>query len=347
MSKPFMTTTYKNHREQILMDRERNLLPSAQSELEIILTREKELVKLNLVLDEMYSEHRRIERQIMEQRNLIYAVRHATTHREIIERKKFIKPCPIGNCRGFLSSQWKCGLCDSKVCKDCHTLSEDEHKCDPDLVKNVVEISNSTKSCPSCGTAIFFLGGCSQMFCTSCATAFDWRTGRIEKGVIHNPHYYEYLKTHGDLRRNAGDVHCGGLVAFYEVRGRLYNKAELREYHRLVGHYQDIIQRINTGQNIHANMDLSIKYLRGYIDEKQWKILLQRREKKRNCDQMYVEIINTFINVGIEYFQQWVTEDISDNDLLERMKELNEYTDAAILRLNKLFVVKRSLIKQT
>ena len=29
------------------------------------------------------------------------------------ERKAFIKRCPADDCRGFLSSQWKCGLCEN------------------------------------------------------------------------------------------------------------------------------------------------------------------------------------------------------------------------------------------
>lgn len=35
---------------------------------------------------------------------------------------------------------------------------------------------------------------CSQIWCTICHTAFDWKTGEIEKKRIHNPHYYEYLR---------------------------------------------------------------------------------------------------------------------------------------------------------
>ena len=36
------------------------------------------------------------------------------------EEKKFIKKCPDSVCRGFLSSAWKCGICNEFFCPDCH-----------------------------------------------------------------------------------------------------------------------------------------------------------------------------------------------------------------------------------
>jgi hypothetical protein len=31
------------------------------------------------------------------------------------------------------------------------------------------------------------------MWCPQCHTAFRWSTGEIERGAIHNPHYYEWM----------------------------------------------------------------------------------------------------------------------------------------------------------
>ena len=40
--------------------------------------------------------------------------------------------------------------------------------------------------------------------------AFDWRSGRIETGRVHNPHYFEFKKR----SREHGDIPCGGRPTF-------------------------------------------------------------------------------------------------------------------------------------
>jgi len=34
----------------------------------------------------------------------------------------FVRACPNNDCRGFLSSHWKCGLCELYTCSKCHVL---------------------------------------------------------------------------------------------------------------------------------------------------------------------------------------------------------------------------------
>ena len=38
------------------------------------------------------------------------------------ERRKFMKACPAEGCRGFLSTQWKCGMCSTHVCSKCFVI---------------------------------------------------------------------------------------------------------------------------------------------------------------------------------------------------------------------------------
>ena len=35
---------------------------------------------------------------------------------------RFIKKCGVDECKGFLSSQWKCGLCETHSCNECHEI---------------------------------------------------------------------------------------------------------------------------------------------------------------------------------------------------------------------------------
>ena len=42
-----------------------------------------------------------------------------TCYLPIIERKKFIMPCPADDCRGFLSTSYKCEVCKKFSCPKC------------------------------------------------------------------------------------------------------------------------------------------------------------------------------------------------------------------------------------
>ena len=121
----------------------------------------------------------------------------------------FHRKCSVENCRGYLSSQWKCGLCSAYTCKNCHLEKKEGHVCDKELVATISFLEEDTKPCPKCSTPIHKIDGCDQMWCTMCHTAFSWRRGTIETR-IHNPHYYDWLRNGGgNLPRNDGDYECG------------------------------------------------------------------------------------------------------------------------------------------
>jgi hypothetical protein len=220
-------------------------------------------------------------------------------------RSVFIKACPDSECRGFLSSQWKCGLCEKWACNLCHEIKgfvrDCDHVCDPDTVATVALLENDTKSCPSCGTGIHKLEGCDQMFCTLCNTAFSWRTGRVETN-IHNPHYFDWLRrTGGEVERNPNEIRCGQEINRAFVR-------TLVSYIRSKNFPNDIILRVTNicESIIHFrcvemdrypldrvlnNQDLRIQYLRNRISEGGFKIQIQRLEKKHQKNR---EIHNIF-----------------------------------------------------
>ena len=133
-----------------------------------------------------------------------------TSEAPLVEKRAFIKACPVTDCRGFLSTQWKCGICDVKVCNKCHDpIAIEPHLCDEDKVASVALIAAEAKPCPKCGSMISRSQGCNQMFCTECKTAFSWTTGTIETGIIHNPHYFEWKRATGGTLAPAGPLLCG------------------------------------------------------------------------------------------------------------------------------------------
>lgn len=142
---------------------------------------------------------------------------------KVVEKRKFIMPCPGEDCRGFLSSQYKCELCSTHTCPKClEIIGKDktsEHTCNEDNVKSAELIKKDTKPCPSCGTRIFKISGCDQMWCVGCHQAFSWKTGKIETGTIHNPHFYEHKRNtnNGMIPRAPGDILCGGLCDMFDL----------------------------------------------------------------------------------------------------------------------------------
>lgn len=77
------------------------------------------------------------------------------------EKIAFIKPCPAENCKGFLSSKWMCGLCDTHVCPKCFLIKTDEeHVCKDEDLKTAELIKKDSKNCPGCGVSIFKIEGC-------------------------------------------------------------------------------------------------------------------------------------------------------------------------------------------
>jgi len=129
--------------------------------------------------------------------------------------KAFVMACPETDCRGFLDAAYKCGMCSATTCKACHELlGAGAHTCNPDSVASVKALKAEARPCPTCAAVISKIDGCDQMWCTQCKTTFSWRTGQVETGHTHNPHYYAYMRANGGLGRAPGDVGGGGCRGF-------------------------------------------------------------------------------------------------------------------------------------
>jgi len=117
--------------------------------------------------------------------------------KSIIKEIKIICPCFEENCKGYIrENNYKCGICELQICNKCHVqiFEDKEHICNKDDINTVKFMNKDSTPCPSCAVRIHKIDGCDQMYCIQCKTAFSYKTGQIEKGRIHNPHYYEELR---------------------------------------------------------------------------------------------------------------------------------------------------------
>ena len=256
----FVNKKFKKHMEDILYEQEKALMPATQPIIEEMNRKKhirEELAELDEEIEKLARQRRLLERTI-------YNPELDKTKE--IQKTSFMRSCAAEGCRGFLSSQWKCGICELWTCPDCHELKganrdDPDHKCDPNNVETAKLLNKDTKPCPKCQTKIFKIDGCDQMWCTQCHTAFSWKTGALSTS-IHNPHYFEWMRNRGGggQPRAAGDIICGQELTHHTPRqledliknknhSNLYSSVEQNKYYN-GGFY------VNYKQNVRQFEDL-------------------------------------------------------------------------------------------
>jgi hypothetical protein len=243
-------------------------------------------------------------------------------------KRTFVRACPSEGCRGFLDTNWVCGLCRASVCRSCHEVlatAAKGHECEPDRVATAALIVQSTRPCPGCGALVSKVSGCDQIWCTQCHTAFSWATGQRETGVVHNPHYYEWLRREAGpgnaIPRAAGDDGGGGCGAERRLPDwlDLWARAPadllqrrtapaaapaawlvLQRAHAAIGHVGFQLQLGNRYGAVGAadNRDLRVRYLAAELDEAGLRAALQRREKARYRATALRHVAETFVAAG-------------------------------------------------
>jgi len=261
------------------------------------------------------------------------------------ENRQFVRACPFGDCRGFLSSAWKCGMCDNWTCPQCHEVKglekDTPHECNPDNLATAQLLSKDSRNCPKCAAMIFKINGCDQMYCTQCHTAFSWRTGRIEQGVIHNPHYYEYQRARGTLARNPGDVPCGGFPDWRMVAPLLPHSATvpnmrtiIENAHRSHGHCQWVTMGRYIVNQQADNRDLRINFMIGDYSEEEFKKKIQQREKSRQRRTDISQVLEMYMAVLVDLFQALMVSRDTDI-LLDSLMALRVHVNETLKKVSK------------
>jgi len=351
----FINGTLREHYEKVLFDKERALLPATQPIVEAKI----EAKNIQKQMDKIYKQMGQLR---------IEADELARKKSAILNRKSkalpraFIRACPADDCRGFLSSQWKCGICEKWTCPECHIVKgytrDADHTCNPDDVATAKLLASDTKPCPKCATGIFKIDGCDQMWCTQCHTAFSWRTGTIENN-IHNPHYYEWARRNGGVHRNPQDVPCGRNLDHY-----LYDTFSrmIRGYYSKTPNFTTILSRIDKTirWGIHMlnverprpldyqnrNENLRVGYLMNEITEEEMRDILQRDDKRHHRNQelsdVYTLLVNTVTDILYRFLDQLektktdylnLTNPI-DNAIFAEIDHIVEYANECLLDIS-------------
>lgn len=348
-TKNFVNTTLKTHREKIFFEREKALLPATQPLVERILRREeitRTIESLKLQISNLHREFWDLsERGSVE-----------------VEKKQFVRACPNNDCRGFLSTQWKCSICTLYTCSECHSLKgpnkDSEHTCVPEDILSAQLLAKDTKTCPKCACLIHKIDGCDQMWCIQCHTAFNWRTGRIETGAVHNPEYFRWLRDRhsGQLDRNPLDIQCGREIDYNFVdrlSTLLPKKSAILAFVGTVIHIRDVIMPRYPADGLKLCESLRIDYLRNKISEDKFKCKLQRHAKAMEKNREILGVLGMFVSCATDIIYRYYNEltqqlklDTTDSvEVISELAGLSSVTDGFLIDISAIYGTKVPLIK--
>ena len=324
---------YRQHRKGILLEQQMARMPetveAAERFHEINAIAEK-----NREIQEQITDLRRAIRNLEIERNRnevrVYNLnRHGNPEGKEQEKRKFIMACPDDDCRGYLSSGYKCEMCKLFTCSHCLKIigpdkNNHNHVCDEDDVKTADFIKSTTKPCPGCGERIYKIEGCDQMWCTQCHVAFSWKTGMVDNGVVHNPHFYAHQRAGGGAPlRNPGEIACGGMPNWWNIRNvmrtRYYvlhspHRNDFRKFienigdlHRTFAHIQHYeLQRARQKIRDNANHEPDrIRYLLKQITKEELANNVIRKDKLRRKYTELVHIYELIHVVSVDLFR-WI-----------------------------------------
>jgi hypothetical protein len=259
--------------------------------------------------------------------------------------------CPKDDCNGCITNErFECNICLQLICSRCNIMikQEDKHICKTNDIKTNQTLKKITKPCPKCAVPIQKIDGCNQMWCTQCNTAFDWTSGKIIKGQVHNPHYFEWFNSMNNNTQNVSvDIDCNGLPdqRFYLTHINLVMRKQnffLFNYFsmslRLTLHIQDVIITENHNPLV-ENLDLRLRLIQHKISENSLKQSLYRRYKKKKINEVIHEVFEMFVLVNGDIYRKIMYEnDIGKmNSFKVELDNIISYTNSCFEKLQNVF----------
>lgn len=294
-----------------------------------------------------------------------------------IEKDKIliIKQCPSDKCNGYLNQKYKCSVCDLIVCVKCELIkNNEEHICNNIDIKTVELKKKECKNCPNCFRQTFKDGGCYQVWCPPpCnegkGTAWDFNTGKQDKGTIHAPLYYKYMRDNGGINNNDNEnLGCGGrLPDIHDIDNRITRKDisyigedfdDIYKIHRILNHikWSLMIKYEVENETYQTNLDIRKSFLLKKInDDKErlevldeFKTVLWKRDNLTKKKQMIYQTLEMIYNVGVDIYNRiynsiMISKNGSYLDLsiyLEELNNIREYYNKSMLIVKKKLDIK-------
>lgn len=333
LNRSFVSNDYRRHRTQLLLERAISQLPEAMGEVERLVQVEDKKKDISEIRNQIHDLHLSIRTHEAELSVLEDKKQHGAV------KRKFVMGCPREECRGFLSSQYKCGLCGYHTCSQClcvkGTEANTEHECNPDDIASAEMIKSQTKPCPGCGERISKIEGCDQMWCTSCHTAFSWKTGEIDNGVVHNPHFFQYQRTNQGAAaeqggQGMGQCNANNMPGYDLMRGvenalhqtlmplgRMYAH-KIMMFYRFIAHvrHYEVAWLRNRIRDESDTMGIRVQYLQKRIDTSSMERQLYINDQSRRRSVLILNLFLLIADVGLEWVWGLCNSHASGEDLV-------------------------------
>lgn len=348
MTKTFMNTELKKKQSEIFLQLEKSLIPQTQQQAKEYMIEKQRKENIEKEINEVTQYYQPLidkYTRLMQENTEIMANKIAKIHTKYNTRnlqkkeprKTFMMKCQDENCNGYLSTSYKCELCEKYTCSKCFMIIDDNHQCKEENLKSAEMIRKDTKPCPNCATRIHKIEGCDQMWCTSCNNAFSWINGTIIHKNIHNPHYFDYIqnRNQGIRPRNPQDILCGGipelqyltsLTSNYRRKYPMINDVNfcIGKIQRLLLHIQYNYLEVHNEYNYET---LRIKYIVKEINEEKWKSEITRIKKQEFRNNYERQMMDLIVQVGSDLLRNY-THFIDENKNKDEkfVIELYDYT---------------------
>lgn len=252
----------------------------------------------------------------------------------IITKKEYVKKCVNESCKGFVDkSTHVCGICDTKICKDCLNELLEDHECLEDDIATAKLIMKDSKPCPECGIPIHKINGCNHMFCTQCNTPFDWRTLEIHKNGNSNPHYYQWMNESGGNQEGNQHDPCNREYEMHNlVTSKTYKSAPKEQKDKIMS-FMRIFEHIYHFDNpeylsneilIRRNRYMRTRYLVNELSEARMKTLLMKQYKRNEFNLHMNQLASLIWDVRRDFIRKF--RDSNTQEFQQVYLELDTFT---------------------